>query len=180
MYGLVNKAIEDLVTEKFGAQKWEEICAKANFTESGFISMKSYPDALTYNLVGAASQVLGSDANELLEAFGEYWILYTGRKGYGELLDLAGNSLPEFLKNLDVLHMRVSHLMPNLQPPSFSTRNETESSIEVLYRSHRAGMLPMLFGLIKGLGKKFELECKVTLLSEEKNEFFEAVMLVEW
>ncbi|HIC45101.1 MAG TPA: heme NO-binding protein, partial [Sulfurimonas sp.] len=30
MYGLVNKAIEDLICEKFGEEKWEEILEDAD------------------------------------------------------------------------------------------------------------------------------------------------------
>jgi hypothetical protein len=29
MYGIVNKAIEDLVTENFGEEKWQEVKAKS-------------------------------------------------------------------------------------------------------------------------------------------------------
>jgi two-component system chemotaxis sensor kinase CheA len=34
------------------------------------------PDEVTYKLVGAASEVLGIPPNQVLEAFGEYWIIY--------------------------------------------------------------------------------------------------------
>ena len=38
MYGIINKAIQDLVTEKFGIEKWQEILEKSGIKEDFFIS----------------------------------------------------------------------------------------------------------------------------------------------
>ncbi|MCE2711547.1 MAG: heme NO-binding domain-containing protein [Cryomorphaceae bacterium] len=167
MYGLVNKAIKDLVTDNYGEETWVEICERANFEDLDFISMSPYPDKLTFDLVGAASEVLSVPAEDLLFAFGEYWILYTAEKGYGNMLDLSGDTFPKFLKNMNMLHERVNASMPKLQPPVFSVRNETESSLELVYASHRTGLIPMLKGLISGLGKRFDLSVESTHISEE-------------
>jgi hypothetical protein len=119
MYGLVNKAIQDLVCEKFGEDKWIEIKKLSNFEDDFFIGLQAYPDSLTYELVKNASRVLGADASVVMEAFGEYWILYTANEGYGEMLDLAGDNLSDFLNNLDMLHNRVNNIMPQLVAPQF-------------------------------------------------------------
>jgi hypothetical protein len=170
MYGLVNKAIKDLVVENHGADTWAAICDEAGFEESDFISMSPYPDKLTYDLVGAASKVLKTDANSILEAFGEYWILYTAEQGYGDLLDLSGSSFVEFLGNLDMLHLRINNMMPELKAPLFSTQNETENSVELLYKSHRQGLVPMLKGLIRGLGKRFDMIVAIKEMASESSE----------
>ncbi len=169
MYGLVNKAIKDLVVSNYGNEKWKEICKLTDFDEEDFVGMSSYPDKLTYDLVKNASIVLKADSNIILEAFGEYWILYTAEEGYGDLLNMAGNSFPEFLDNLDMLHLRINNIMPDLRAPQFTTRNSQEKSIELEYRSHRNGFIPMLYGLIKGLGKRFDLNVSTTQI-QEKNE----------
>ena len=57
-----------------------------------------------------------------------------------------------------MLHTRVNNIMPELVAPQFSTRNETENSIELEYRSKREGMAPMVVGLLRGLGKRFNIE----------------------
>ena len=169
MYGLVNKAIKDLVVNNHGQDKWDLICDEVGHEEADFISMSPYPDKLTYDLVGAASKVLKTDANSILEAFGEYWILYTAEQGYGDLLDLSGSTFVEFLGNLDILHLRINNMMPKLQAPLFSTRNETVNSIELVYKSHRKGLVPMLYGLIRGLGKRFDVDViDIQQLEEDK------------
>jgi hypothetical protein len=180
MYGLVNKAIKELVVENHGREIWEQICKEVGFEESDFISMSPYPDKLTYDLVAGASKILKTDADVILEAFGEYWILYTAEKGYGDLLDLSGSSFPEFLGNLDMLHLRINNMMPDLKAPLFSTQNETKNSIELLYKSHRKGLVPMLFGLIKGLGKRFEMEVKIEELLEEQSSENILVFRITW
>ena len=181
MYGLVNKAIQDLVCEKFGEDKWQEIKKLSGFEDDFFIGLQSYPDALTYTLVKNSSKVLGADASVVLEAFGEYWVLYTVNEGYGDMMELAGDNLPEFLNNLDMLHNRLNNIMPHLVAPQFSTRNETTNSIELEYRSHREGMAPMVVGLLKGLGQRFKLENYKVKQTEHKVENNECdVFKIEW
>ena len=158
MYGLVNKAIQDLVCSKFGEDKWLEIKKLSNFEDDFFIGLQTYPDELTYTMVKNASKVLGADSSIVMQAFGEYWILYTANEGYGDILSLSGDTFTEFLNNLDMLHQRVNNIMPDLVAPQFSTRNETNNSIELEYRSRRAGLCPMVIGLLNGLCQRFNLD----------------------
>ena len=169
MYGLVNKAIEDLVCSRFGKESWEAIKRKADVDIEVFVSMDTYPDDVTYKLVGAASEVLGLPAETLLEAFGEYWVLYTGKEGYGEMLKMAGDTLPAFLQNLDSLHARVGLTFAQLKPPSFRCTDIREDSLRLHYYSDRAGLAPMVVGLLKGLGVMFETPVEVTHVSSRDN-----------
>jgi hypothetical protein len=180
MYGLVNKAIKDLVTTNFGEDKWKEICRLADHVEEDFIGMNPYPDKLTFDLVTHASTVLNMSPGSILEAFGEYWILYTADEGYGDLMNLTGSTFVEFLSNLDMLHYRINNIMPELQAPQFSTRNETENSVELEYRSHREGMIPMLYGLIKGLGKRFEITVSIDHIEHKSATSDCHVFLIKW
>ena len=169
MYGLVNQAVQGLITKEFGEDKWLKIKEKAGVDEELFVSLKSYDDSVTYDLVGAASEILKVDASDLLEAFGEYWVLYTAQEGYGEMLDMAGSTFVEFLGNLNHLHKRVGDLMPDLAPPSFETELINEQELRLRYTSKRDGLTPMVIGLIKGLGKRFDLK-EVHIVQEETKE----------
>ena len=180
MYGLVNKAIKDLVEKKFGEESWQQICQKAGYEADSIIDMQSYPDELTYRLVGAASEVLSIPAADLLEAFGEHWVLYTADEGYGEMLKAAGSTLTEFLQNLDMLHTRVGNLMPKLNPPSFECSDITDDSLTLVYRSNRQGLTPMVVGLLKGLCDRFGKTCVVTIVDVDESNGCEASFRVEW
>jgi hypothetical protein len=144
------------------------------------MTLKPYADELTFQLVAAASEILSIPSDTLLEAFGEYWILYTAERGYGEMLNLAGDSLPAFLKNLNMLHGRVSNLMPEIAPPQFECINEQGNSIDLIYRSHRIGMVPMLLGLIKGLGKRFGKEVVIQQVDDNTSESSAVIFHLTW
>ena len=162
MYGLVNKAIKDMVCTRFGEDTWQQIRHKAEIELDVFTSMESYPDDLTHKLVKAASIVLDLSPSDIMQAFGEYWIQYTAQEGYGEMIDMSGEDLPEFLENLDNLHARVGVSFPKLNPPSFECTEMEEESLTLHYRSTREGLSPMVFGLVKGLGERFDTEVEIT------------------
>jgi hypothetical protein len=75
----------------------------------------------------------------------------------------AGRTLPEFLANLDQMHTRVQLSFPNLRPPSFTVRNATSDSLELHYYSERAGLAPLVVGLLKGLGERFGLVLEIAV-----------------
>ena len=161
MYGLVNKAVQDLVVTKFGQEKWDEIKLKADTDVEAFVGMSPYPDEVTYKLIGAASEVLGLPADKILEAFGEYWILYTAKEGYAELLDISGSTFVEFLQNMDNLHGRIQLSFPKLKPPSLECSDISEDSMRLHYNTGREGLAPMVIGILKGLAKRFDTPIEV-------------------
>lgn len=164
MYGLVNRAVHELVVEAFGPDTWEQVCADVGIDPVGFVAMESYPDKLTYDLVGSVSARTGMASGAVLEAFGEFWVKYTGVQGYGSLMAAAGTTIPEFLENLDALHSRVSASYDQLQPPSFSVDIEDENTLVLHYFSHRPGLTPLVVGLLRGLGHLLETPVEVDVL----------------
>ena len=162
MYGLVNQALEDFVIQGFGNSAWDRIRQGAGINQDMFIAMDGYPDETTYSLVGAATEVLGLDASQVLEGFGEHWVLYTAQSGYGEMLAMFGSDLRSFLNNLDNLHSHVGMSFPALRPPSFTVEEiEGDTGLLLHYRSERAGLAPMVVGLLKGLGRRFSQDIDV-------------------
>ena len=162
MYGLVNKALEEMVASAHGPETWERIKAEAGVDVEMFLAHEAYPDDVTYSLAGAASKVLGAPVPELLEAFGVHWVTKTAPAGYGQLMDSGGRSLAEFLKNLPAFHTRVGLIFPHLQPPVFACSDAGPRSLRLHYRSHRAGLAPFVVGLLKGLGERFRTPLIVT------------------
>jgi len=155
MYGMVNKAVEDMVIMHHGETLWEQIKSKAGVDVEVFMSNEGYTDDITYSLVGAASEVLKLPPEQILLGFGEHWVLHTAQEGYGGLMRAAGRTLPEFLRNLPNFHSRVSMIFPKLQPPRFECRDITDRSLKLHYFSHRQGLAPFVIGLMHGLGKMF-------------------------
>lgn len=164
MYGLVNKAIEGLVRQQFGDSAWARIKEQAGWTGAHFVSMDTYDDEITYRLVDAASAELGLSPEQVLEAFGDYWTTYTMEAGYRDTLRMMGDTLPEFLGNLDVLHMRVGASMPGLIPASFALEDVDDGEWLLHYTSERVGLTPMVIGLLRGLARRFEEDVELEAL----------------
>lgn len=166
MYGLVNRAIQQMVTTHHGEEVWQRIKDRADLQDLDFFSTyQAYPDDVTHRLVAAATQELGLSGDQIMQAFGEYWITYTASEGYEQLLESTGETLPEFLDQLDNLHARAAVAFPELQPPSFRCEHSTDASMQLEYRSKRQGLAPMVTGLLHGLGKRFQTPVEVDQIS---------------
>jgi Haem-NO-binding len=170
MYGLVNRAIEQLVVASRGELVWARVCARAGLDEDSFISLCPYDDALTYRLVDAVSVELGASAHEVLEAFGEHWILYTAQEGYAALLDVAGRDLRGFLGNLDAMHGRVEGVFQKMRMPHFTIEDLGPGDYLLHYESDRVGLAPMVLGLLRGLAKRFNIDVRIEQVSR-RDEF---------
>ena len=180
MYGLINRAIQDMVCEHHGPDVWEQVKAQAEVEESRFLVLHSYPDDLTHRLVKAASSVLGVSSSEIMQAFGRYWVEYTGKAGYRELIEMAGDTLPDFLSNLDELHSRVGVQFPELRPPEFDCDQIDSSTIELHYQSSREGLGPMVVGLLEGAGKHFQQSVQVTQVADRQQGADHDVFHIEY
>ncbi|MEN9937042.1 MAG: hypothetical protein RLZZ387_3621 [Chloroflexota bacterium] len=178
MYGLVNKGVEELVRRTHGDEMWEQVKARAGVDVEFFVRMDAYPDDVTYRLVGAASEISGMPAHEMLEAFGEHWTTYTATEGYGDLMTMAGETLVDFLMNLDRLHSHVGLSFQHLRPPSFTCTDVTPRSLQLHYYSQRAGLAPMVVGLLKGLAVRFATPITVELIrSREAGDDHEVFLI---
>ncbi len=180
MYGLINVAIRDMVLAQFGDETWTSIVQKSGVGEDAFVRMDQHDDAVTYGLVGAASEVLDLSASEVLQAFGAYWTTFTAEEGYGPLLTAAGETLPEFLQNLDAMHTRVGTMYPDFKPPSFECTDVTDSGLNLHYRSSRDGLDDLVIGLLKGLGQRFKVNVTVEQTAAKASGDDHSVFHVQW
>ena len=180
MYGIVNKAIQDLITENFGADKWEAIKEKSDIDLDFFLSNEPYDDAITYNLAIAASDVLGITVGQVLNALGEWWILKTGKEKYAGLMEAGGNNLKEFLVNLPLFHNRIMLMYPKLTPPEFKVSDVEENSIHVHYHSKREGLQEFVRGLMTGLAKMYSVEAGVELIQSRDDGNTHEIFKVSW
>ena len=165
MYGLINNALRSMIRDKFGEDQWQAVLKESGVPEDSFLTMRSYDDSITFDLAVAASAVLGAPVESCLEMFGEYWVLETGAKSYGPVMDATGTDLVGFLKNLNALHDRITSTFLNYVPPEFRVESLEDRRHKIHYVSQREGLTPFVIGLLKGLAKRFDT--KIELLSLE-------------
>ena len=180
MYGLVNKAIEELVTENFGAEKWALIKKRSGVDIDFFLSNEPYDDAITFQLAIAVSEEMNMPLSSVLEAFGEWWVLRTGKEKYGALMEAGGNGLKEFLLNLPVFHNRVLLIYPKLTPPEFKITDVEDNSLCLHYFSKREGLQDFVRGLLIGLGKMYHTPTIIELLQSRNDGSSHEIFKVSW
>ena len=158
MYGLINSALQDMVVTHFGEEKWQHIHAHSGVPNDSFLTMRHYDDAITYQLAGAASEVLGAPLDDCLEMFGQHWVEAIATRNFEALMDATGNTTISFLHNLNGLHDRISSTFLDYVPPAFDieTIDSTSGIYRVHYHSERKSLTPFVTGLLRGLAKHFD------------------------
>ena len=160
MKGIINKGIQDLVEEQFGADAWEKILEMAGCKELFFAISRDYPFESTINLVRAVSEYSGMPMEQVMEEYGRYIVPRTLKENYPTYFTLCGNSSREFLLNMDRVHESVTRSIHGANPPRFDFDELPDGKILMHYRSNRK-LCDLLKGLIKGVGDCFGQELHV-------------------
>jgi Haem-NO-binding len=142
-----------------------------------YMHMAAYDDQITYDLVECASKVLSLTSDQVLEAYGEYWVEYAGKTAYTHLMQAAGCDLRTFLSKLNDLHLKVSFTMPHLRPPTFVCEEIDQWTLRLQYHSVREGLAPMIAGLIRGLGNRFDQKAEVEQTAWRKDVGYDEFLI---
>ncbi len=176
VYGLVNNLLKDTIRLQYGEPAWQRIAARLPFDAGFFASMQPYPDEWSYALVQTACEETGKGPAELLRIVGHRWVSENSAGEYKELFALNGPDLETFLGNLNSLHAALGNQMPGLRPPSFTVHRDSPNALRVRYYSTRAGLAPLVVGLLEGLSDYFHEPAQVSQtasrdLGAEHDEF---------
>ena len=180
MYGIVHKGLEELVKHHFGEAKWEAVKKRSGVDIDLFIGNEAYDDAITFKLAIAVSEEMNMPLSEVLQNFGEWWILKTGKEKYGGLMSAGGKNLKEFLINLPLFHNRVMLIYPKLTPPEFKVTEVSENSLNLHYFSKREGLQEFVRGLLTGLGKMYETPLQIALVETRDAGKDHEIFKVSW
>jgi hypothetical protein len=162
MYGMVNEALRAFLVAEFGEEGWEQVRKLAGVKLTHFLPMSSYDDAITYELVGAASESQNVESADLLRRFGRTWVQFARDNGFKELMDFTGGDLFGFLANLDVMHAGLEASFRGYSAPSFRLdAGAGEGHYELHYYSRREGLAPFVVGLLQGAAELFGIPVRV-------------------
>jgi len=150
MYGLVNKAIQDMVLDAGGEQAWEHVKRDAGLQKLHIDHATNYDDQVSLDLVGSASQILNIPVDTLLFEFGRHWVRYTNKEGWSDHFKMSGDNLIACLKGLDEMHQRVRDAMPDANMPFFEVCLAGDD-FYLDYHSTRTGFVSMVSGILEEL-----------------------------
>lgn len=163
---MIHKAARELAVRQFGEAVWDDILSSCEMSTDHFLSGQHYPDDLTNRLIEEIVARSGMSTGELLAAFGRYWIEFVDKSAYASVMDMAGDDLLTFLKNLDRVHSSIKATMPEATVPSFEVVRASPDAIHVVYRSPRKGLEPFVKGLLEGLLDRFSEDGTVSIESD--------------
>ncbi|KAH8383716.1 hypothetical protein KR009_010189, partial [Drosophila setifemur] len=174
-YGFVNYALELLVLKHFGDELWEKIKKKAMVSMEGqFLVRQIYDDEITYNLIGAAVEILNIPADDILELFGKTFFEFCQDSGYDKILQVLGATPRDFLQNLDALHDHLGTLYPGMRAPSFRC-TEKDGELLLHYYSERPGLEHIVIGIVKAVASKLHgVEVEIDIVKRKGEPIDEA------
>ncbi|MDM7983051.1 MAG: heme NO-binding domain-containing protein [Maricaulis sp.] len=155
MYGMIHQAARQMVHAVADDATWSKILTTSGLQEEHFISAQTYDDEVTLTLIGAIQSVTEIPLDELLSAFGRYWIEFAASTSYSSVLEMAGNDLETLLENLDRMHTSIKSTMPDADMPSFYVSRVEGRDLYIEYRSSRTGLEAFVKGLLEGLLDRF-------------------------
>ncbi|MEY3417710.1 MAG: hypothetical protein RL060_1822 [Bacteroidota bacterium] len=180
MYGIINKAIEGLVTDNYGEAVWQQMKLKSAAKVTNLIASESYDDMETYQMAVVASEILETPVQQVLFNFGERWITMAGIQYYGLLMQAERNDLGEFLVNLPAFHNRVMIMYPNISPPEFKIIVSGDRKVELHNYSTREGLTDFMNGLIAGMGKLYHENPVIQLKNGRTNGLDHEEIIINW
>ena len=161
MKGVIPFSLASLVTDRFGKDKWTQVLKAAGLDPGTvFLAVEDVADATVMQLLDATCKTLGLTLAQAADAFGDYWVNTTAQKVYKPYFT-GKKTAREFLLRMDEVHVAATNSIPNAHPPRFSYEWKSDKVLVMTYKSPR-GLIDLLPGLVKAVGKHFHEELEVT------------------
>jgi hypothetical protein len=165
MHGIIFFELKKFVDAKLPEGSWEKILADAGVHQI-YLPTAQYPDAEVVTLVGAASRLAKTSAQNLLLGFGEF-IAPDLLAMYQSLLKPSWRTLDVIENTETVMHTVVRLRNPGARPPVLRATRVSPSEVELRYGSPRK-MCSIAKGISKGIaahfGEKLEIEDRSCML----------------
>ena len=169
MKGVIVMCLGELVKNNFGQDKWEAALEKAGVNKSTiFLPTSNVDDGAVLKVIESVCNVLDISLVQAADAFGDYWVNVFAPKIYSPFY-AGAKSAKEFLLNMDKVHVYTTETLKDCCPPRFSYNWKDDKTLIMGYKSHR-GLIDIMVGLIKGVGKYYNEDLKVTKLGDDKVE----------
>ena len=169
MKGTIHKCLGRLISEKYGKDKWQECLVTMGYSPfHAFTLLEDVDESLTMEFFTKASEIIQIPVSQLADEFGEYWSCVYAPDYYRSWF-IRVSSVRELLTKLDHIHYMQNRTIVNAHPPRFDYKWIDEKTLHLTYKSKR-DLIDLFISLIKGTGKYFNEDLKITKLSNEKLE----------
>jgi len=151
MKGVLFNVVEDVVTEAFSADVWDEVVEQAGVA-GAYTSLGSYPDAELGSVVEATASAAGESVPDTLRLAGHLGFAHLVRRA-PHLLDGLDDWRAVLSSLDDIIHPEVRKIYPDADVPGFEATADGDALL-VTYTSKR-GLCALADGLVLGCGEWF-------------------------
>jgi hypothetical protein len=152
MKGIIFNLLEEVVTDQFGSDTWDQLLQAAGL-DGAYTSLGHYPDEHLLALVGAAATALNKPPNDIVRWFGVSAIPLLAEK-YPAFFQKHQSTRPFILTLNSIIHPEVRKLYPGADVPDFDFDGSSPDVLVMGYYSKRR-LCPLAEGLIEGAAAHF-------------------------
>ncbi|MGC9367549.1 MAG: heme NO-binding domain-containing protein [bacterium] len=165
MKAIIVRAIGDLVKEKFGRDKWEEILEKSGYPKGYyFLTSQDIDDGKVMGIIGSTCEVLNAPLDKVIDLFGIYWVSIFAPKFYTDLFKKF-TSARDMLTKMNSIHTMIVQNTVNARPPAIEYNWQDKNTLIMTYKSER-GLIDLFVALIKGVGVYFKENIEVSKVDD--------------
>ncbi|MBF0252427.1 MAG: heme NO-binding domain-containing protein [Candidatus Omnitrophica bacterium] len=167
MHGVIICALKEVLDKNFGDGFWYRCLEKSGLPQNVEVSATgSMTDVNFLKMAGAVCEISKLSLEEVADVFGDYWVNVYAPRLFATFYK-GKNSAKEFLLSMNYVHDDVVRRMEHTEPPVFEFKWIDDKTLEMKYISKR-GLIVLLQGLVKGVGKYYKEDLQITKISEEK------------
>ena len=133
MKGIIPVCLKEMVTERFGLDKWEATLIEAGESQDiSFLATEDCDDLYVLKLFMAACRAINISIERLYDSFGDYWINVFSQRVYGSYFRRY-KSAADFITGMDSLHPGATRNIKNAAPPRFDYLWKDSQTLIVAY-----------------------------------------------
>lgn len=160
MLGLMNRAIEAFLRDRWGPAVWARVIRHAGIGADGTgqdgIEAFVDPDTtLTPRLVDAAARATARTPDGLLEDLGTYLVSHPSRTALRRLLRFGGRNFTDFLLSLEDLPARARLALPDLKVPSLHLAEAGSGRFVLTIQGDVPGLGHAAMGLLRAMADDY-------------------------
>jgi hypothetical protein len=170
MQRLLFRALREFVCDGYGEATWDMIAEKSGqpaLVAGRIVNPKKNEIP---NMLAAASQILKTGEQGLLEDLGTFLVSREGTGKMRRLLRFTGASFVEFLLSLDELPDRIRLALPDLEVPEIGVVQHGDEQIQVSCGPGQPGLISLLVGLIRAMADDYGALATVDRMGPENRD----------
>lgn len=152
MHGLINRSLQRFLRDTYGADHWAQVAEMAGVGPEGFEAMLPYDDALTDQVLAAATETLARPRDGLLEDLGMFLVSLEPLR---RLLRFGGVNYVDFLQSLDELPDRARLAVTDIGLPDLELEVFGLTSFALRVGAGHPGFVPVFAGVLRAMADDY-------------------------